>query len=161
MDPIEVPSASAFDVPEKKSGSGIRANEHSALMVSVSECRSDQQALRRIVSATPWRLATAGTCRRALEILSNAGVGAVFCDSLLPDGTWKDLLDAVSRLDAAPLLVVTSRLADELLWAEVLNLGGYDVIVKPYRAVEVREALASIWIQRTMPHLSRTGQAVS
>jgi DNA-binding response OmpR family regulator len=32
---------------------------------------------------------------------------------------------------------VTSRLADERLWAEVLSLGGYDVLMKPFDVSEV------------------------
>jgi hypothetical protein len=36
-------------------------------------------------------------------------------------------LVAIQRVPKPPLLVVTSRLADEYLWAEVLNLGGQAV----------------------------------
>jgi len=31
---------------------------------------------------------------------------------------------------------VTSRLADERLWAEALNLGAYDVLAKPFDSTE-------------------------
>ena len=44
-----------------------------------------------------------------------------------------------------PRLVFTSRLADEYLWVEVLNLGGHDVLVKPFRAAEVQWVLESGW----------------
>jgi hypothetical protein len=37
---------------------------------------------------------------------------------------------------------VISRLADEYLWAEVLNLGGHDVLAKPLRQAEV------LWVFR-------------
>jgi DNA-binding response OmpR family regulator len=37
--------------------------------------------------------------------------------------------------------VVVSRNADERLWAEVLNLGGYDLLLKPYNANEVRRTI--------------------
>ena len=35
------------------------------------------------------------------------------------------------------MFIVTSRLADDALWAEVLNVGGYDLLLKPFRAEEV------------------------
>ena len=44
-----------------------------------------------------------------------------------------------------PFLVVTSRLADEYLWVEVLNLGEHDVLAKPFRAPEVQWVLESGW----------------
>ena len=42
----------------------------------------------------------------------------------------------VSLLPDPPLLIVTSRLADERLWAEALNLGAWDVLAKPFAAEE-------------------------
>jgi DNA-binding response OmpR family regulator len=38
-------------------------------------------------------------------------------------------------------LIVCSRLADERLWAEVLNLGGYDVLAIPFHAGEVEHTV--------------------
>jgi DNA-binding response OmpR family regulator len=42
-------------------------------------------------------------------------------------------------------LIVTSRLADEQLWAEALNLGAHDVLAKPYDHREVTWALYAAW----------------
>jgi DNA-binding response OmpR family regulator len=44
-------------------------------------------------------------------------------------------------MDSPPKLIVTSRLADERLWSEVLNLGGFDVLAQPFNP---REALRCI-----------------
>jgi DNA-binding response OmpR family regulator len=40
-------------------------------------------------------------------------------------------------LSISPILIVTSRLADEYLWAEALNVGAYDVLAKPFEREEV------------------------
>jgi hypothetical protein len=40
-------------------------------------------------------------------------------------------------------MLVVSRHADERLWAEVLNLGGVDVLVLAFDRDELRRALAS------------------
>ena len=63
----------------------------------------------------------------------------------MPPGTWKDLFTAMMQLPRAPLLIVASRLADERLWAEVLNLGGHDVLCKPFQTKEVLWVLRSAW----------------
>jgi DNA-binding response OmpR family regulator len=65
----------------------------------------------------------------------------VVSEGELPDGTWRCVLsntDSDGRM--VPLLVV-SRKADERLWAEVLNLGGFDVLLKPFDAGEVSRVL--------------------
>jgi DNA-binding response OmpR family regulator len=40
-------------------------------------------------------------------------------------------LDALSACEHPPRLILTSEIDDERLWAEVLNLGGFDVLLKP------------------------------
>ena len=66
----------------------------------------------------------------------------VLTDAALPGGKcWKDVLrSARERSDILPV-IVGSRLADEKLWAEVLNLGGYDLLVKPFVAAEVQSVV--------------------
>jgi DNA-binding response OmpR family regulator len=41
---------------------------------------------------------------------------------------------------------VTSRLADDRLWAEVLNIGGYDVLAKPFVPAEVFRTISLAWL---------------
>jgi len=48
-----------------------------------------------------------------------------------------------------PFLVVTSRLADDRLWAEALNLGAYDVLAKPFDKTEVNRIVRSAWLRWT------------
>ena len=64
-------------------------------------------------------------------------------DRDLPDGRWRDLLEAFKPMPVQPPLIVTSRLADEYLWAEVLNEGGYDVLAQPFEAEEVIRVISA------------------
>jgi len=63
----------------------------------------------------------------------------------LSPGSWKDLLDHSAGLPMPPLLIVTSRMADERLWAEALNLGAWDVLAKPFDAQEVCRVVEGAW----------------
>jgi hypothetical protein len=51
-----------------------------------------------------------------------------------------------------PQIIVTSRLADHHLWADVLSLGGYDVLMTPFDAGEVSRVVFLAWFS------SRRGQ---
>jgi DNA-binding response OmpR family regulator len=69
----------------------------------------------------------------------------VLCDDTLP---WRDLLHGqIQELPVPPLLVVSSRLADDRLWAEALNLGAYDVLAKPFHKTEVIRVIESAWLR--------------
>ena len=82
-------------------------------------------------------------CGQALAHLADSKISVVICETLLPDGSWKDLLAQMWLAKAPWVLVVTSTAADEWLWAEVLNLGGYDVLAQPFDREEVTRVVRS------------------
>jgi DNA-binding response OmpR family regulator len=55
-----------------------------------------------------------------------------------------------------PLLIVTSRLADDRLWTEALNLGAYDVIAKPFDRKEVDRVLNLAWARWSRSNSARS-----
>jgi DNA-binding response OmpR family regulator len=75
----------------------------------------------------------------------------VLCEHALPDGNWKDMLDIARSHRFPPPVIVTSRLADDYLWAEVLNLGGYDVLATPLEPAEALRSISLAW-QRWETH---------
>lgn len=97
--------------------------------------------LRKIFRDSAWTLFEARNRAEAVNFLAAHPVQVVVSDRDLPDCTWRELLDALRVLPGPPMLVVTSRLADEFLWAEVLNMGGYDVLAQPFRTEEVVRVL--------------------
>jgi len=86
-----------------------------------------------------WRVYPVRSVTEALEHLMSYRTSVVICESSLPDGTWRNLLES------APNLIVTARTTDETLWAEVLNLGGFDVLAQPFDEREVNRVVASAW----------------
>jgi len=81
----------------------------------------------------------------AMDLLRCAPVPVVVTERDLPAGNWKDVLAAIQRLPQTPLLIVTARLADEHLWAEVLHLGGYDVLSQPFQVAESLWVFGNAW----------------
>jgi DNA-binding response OmpR family regulator len=85
------------------------------------------------------------TYREALAFARENDTSVVICERYLTDGDWKLVLSEFDRLPVRPTLIVTSRLADEELWAEVLNLGGYDVLAQPFDSDEVYRSVFLAW----------------
>ena len=116
---------------------------HSALLVSpLSE---DRDFLEKFFLEKGWELHATPTGSSALAVLRERKIPVVITERGLPVGDWKDLLVALQQLPYNPFLVVTSRIAHEHLWAEVLNLGGHDVVAKPFQAEELHWVLQSAW----------------
>lgn len=115
----------------------------SALLVSAVE--EDHEFLGRVFWQQGWALYKTRTLESALVLLNHCPVPVVITERELPLGNWKDLLAATRQLPHAPQLIVTDRLADEHLWAEVLNLGGHDVLSQPFQVAELLWVLNTAW----------------
>jgi DNA-binding response OmpR family regulator len=92
-----------------------------------------------------WTLDTRPSIQSAVSALRRKNIPILMCESRTDAGTWREMLDLLSLLSDPPLLIVTSRLADERLWAEALNLGAYDVLSKPYSMSEVVRVVSLAW----------------
>jgi len=102
--------------------------------------------LRNILTPPQWEIREAATYGEAVGFLNNGGIGVAMCDTEMQDGNWRVLLADLQSRANPPNLIVFSRLADERLWAEVLNLGGYDVLVQPFERGEVLRVARMAWM---------------
>ena len=110
----------------------------------LSVSRNDEGvSLERILP--DWTVIARATVDSALSLLREIALPILLCDTDLTAGTWLEMLEHISRLPDPPLLIVTSRLADEHLWAEALNLGAWDVLAKPFDATEVIRIVSCAW----------------
>jgi DNA-binding response OmpR family regulator len=119
--------------------------ENGVTVLVVSPFEENLWSLKDALPPSHWTLCVASGAAEAKKILRQATVPVILCESELPDGNWKDLSAAVAGLQNPPLMIVTSRLADEYLWAEVLNLGGYDVLAQPFNSIEVSRVMSMAW----------------
>jgi DNA-binding NtrC family response regulator len=123
------------------------------VVLSVSPNDEDHGCLERIFREADWpqrreserTLVASNSIASSISLLRKRPVPVVLCESDLSPGTWQEMLEHISLLPDAPLLIVTSRLADERLWAEALNLGAYDVLVKPFDTTEVVRVVSLAW----------------
>ena len=112
----------------------------------ISPFEEDHQHVRDILKHSNWQLHSARTQEEAFDFLRENVAPVAICEGELPDGTWRDMLSQFDRMQCPPLLVVTSRMADERLWSEVLNLGGYNVLAKPLNAKELLHVAGTAWM---------------
>ena len=117
-------------------------------ILSVSPFAEDHSALEGILKGatapgrnSTWHLSSTATLSSALTALRREEHPVVVCERDLAPGTWKDLVENIQSLAIPIFVIVTSRLADERLWAEALNFGAYDVLAKPFYPPEVTRVI--------------------
>lgn len=115
-------------------------------VLSVSPLAEDHFALQSIFSHSNRALYRADCLASAVAVIRRREIGVVICERELSPGSWIDMLENLRPFPKAPPLIVTSRLADENLWAEALNLGAYDVLAKPFEIGELVRSVNSAWL---------------
>jgi len=155
-------------------GADHNSTSHAAIL-SVSPNEEDHGFLGRLFDGSDWYVPGKSECAfirsstlaSACSVLRERPARVVLCERDLFPGTWRDMWEHISLLPDPPLLIVTSRLADDRLWLEALNLGAYDVLAKPFHAGEVIRVVTFAWQDwqnrrdvragRTNPRLAATG----
>ena len=121
-------------------------------VLSIGPMDAHQTALSKILQQSgfpavadfPDAIKCCGRSEAAVSMLRGNRIPIVLCDA---DFGWRQLLDEFRSMPHPPCLIVTSRLADDRLWSEALNLGAYDVLAKPFDDNEVVRVLNMAWIR--------------
>jgi DNA-binding NtrC family response regulator len=70
--------------------------------------------------------------------------------SALPDGDGRRVLEIVRQSSPNVEVIVRSRLADPKLWLDVLEQGGYDVLVEPHQCADIQRIVEGAAVKRYM-----------
>ena len=108
----------------------------------VSPHHEDATVLSRMLGSLPVPLEHVADLQRARATIQAEPYQVILTEAILPDGTWRDIVDISRRVTPAPAVIVTDASADARFWAEALNLGAYDLIAQPFAAAEVRRILS-------------------
>ena len=125
-------------------------------VLAVFTTEEDRISLRRIFHRYRWKVRFVRNRGGLESALARYRADVVMADSDLGDGQgWRDILSALDQDRGNTPLIVSSLLADDRLWAEVLNLGGYDLLRKPFEPEEVAHVVTT-----AAGHVSDEAQAL-
>lgn len=111
------------------------------VIVFVAASADDARAFREIVDPHCWLVVNVPDLIGARAVIDKLRPKLVVCDTEIEGhGSWRDLLEGH---DARPsfALIVVSQHAEEALRADVLNLGGSDVLERPFAVGDVERVI--------------------
>jgi len=115
-----------------------------ALLISPDS--RDHTLIRQLFSRSNWVLYECRTIEDGLRFLAHHPVPVVITEERLGPADWKAVLAAANSSAKPAKVIVTSHHADSSLWAEVIHLGGYDVLAKPWNERELFHAISQAWL---------------
>ncbi|MBL8227593.1 MAG: hypothetical protein JNL98_03920 [Bryobacterales bacterium] len=103
----------------------------------------DLEELRAMLPSSDWNLYSAFSTSEARDMLKHYAYPIVIAEAGSTGASWKSMLGYLSsQLQLpSPKLIVASACADDDLWSDVLNCGGFNVLAKPYDPREVNWVL--------------------
>ncbi len=121
--------------------------EASALLVHSADEPSG--SLKSALQGQAIRTDEARSCREAVEWLRGPHPPQlIFTDTLLVDGAWTDVVEAVARCRDPVNVIVVSRFVDMKAYLDALEWGAFDYLVPPFAAPDlahvVRSALLNV-----------------
>ena len=119
-----------------------------ATMVAAFRRAEDRCELGKILGPCGWKVIWSGTCAAALDAVQRSAAPLVISGRTFPDGEWRELWGRLRTRPRPPMFILASRLADETLWSEVLNLGGYNLLLKPFHPEEVVRTVHGALMER-------------
>jgi DNA-binding response OmpR family regulator len=133
--------------PDFNERGGLKMGQESINVVGLLPTQEDRSSLSDAFHHCTWRLELRERLADSRLLLNSLQMGVVITACNLPDANWKDVLRETERKPANLPLIVACRLADDRLWAEVLNLGGYDVLQTPFDRTELFRSVSLAWRQ--------------
>jgi CheY-like chemotaxis protein len=123
-------------------------------VLSLSPSENDHAVLARTFRDSSLTLYP--NCRLALQpspalastlaVLCTHRIPIVLCDDDAYPDAWREILRACQLLPAPPCVIVTSRLAGDGLWMELLSEGAFDLLAKPFDPSDVMRIIHSAWV---------------
>ncbi len=117
------------------------------------------EELARVLSHSRWEIVRARSTRQAADLLPQIGPAVVVSEVATDDGTWHDVLREADRAPQRPPVIVAAKHADDYLWLDVLDRGGYNVLGMPFSEREVFRIISMAWLRlRRQPGSVRVSQ---
>ena len=99
--------------------------------------QDDAANLSAILEGTPWALNEAAIRAEAVRIVRETSVPIVLCDRDVGAGPWQETMAALIAARRGACVILLSIVADQYLWDEVIRLGGFDVLTRPFQKEQV------------------------
>lgn len=109
----------------------------------VSPRREDATTLSSMLRSLSVPIEYVADLTHARVMIRDGNYPVILTEANLRDGTWLDVLDLAYRVTPRSEVIVTDAAADARFWAEVLNMGAYDLIAQPFATGEVQRILSN------------------
>lgn len=110
-------------------------------VVALIRDRRDRGMLEAIGTRDHFEIHFANTCDEAWNAANRLKSPVVLCARDVPGMEWPDAVRILASAVPHPCVILTSPVADDYLWKEIVAKGGYDVLPTPLREADTTRSI--------------------
>jgi DNA-binding NtrC family response regulator len=125
--------------PESAGQNGRQRTDFKCVFLTGSD--EESRIVSRLLKSAGIRILPAALLEQADLLLAATNSVVLLTDTNFLDGTWESALEMVAKSHPRAELVLAASQADERFWIDVLERGAFDLVLKPFEAVELQRVL--------------------
>jgi len=90
------------------------------------------ETLRRTLKDLSVETFSVGTCKEAVDLITNCKPHIVFTDSAVSDGSWVSISNIAEQAEVPVSVIVVGTVPDTKLYLSVMERGAFDFIAPPF-----------------------------
>jgi FixJ family two-component response regulator len=122
---------------------GKKAAQGSIAVAALVMDERDRASLSTLEVQDQWHLRFEDN--HSWNALSKLESPIIIWDRDLSSEDWRQVVHMLASLPQKPCVLLLSRVVDDYLWNEVVRVGGYDVLSKPLKEMEVLRVVRLAW----------------
>jgi DNA-binding response OmpR family regulator len=79
-----------------------------------------------------------------LQVASQTHYDLILCDRNQPGYPWREVMERLAACSPRSCIVLVSDVSGDYVWGDVLQQGGYDVLVRPISEASVLQAVQAV-----------------
>jgi|ERR1035437_4519119 FixJ family two-component response regulator len=120
-------------------------------LLIVTSHTEDVEELKSILRETPWELTDASHLEDPSAALKGAAVPILLFDRDSAGACWQVTMRRLIKTRRGVCVVLLSSVADQYLWDEVVQHGGFDLLTRPFRKEQVLSTLMFAYAHSKTP----------
>jgi len=109
------------------------------LVVSVS--LDDRLVLEGLGKQHAWELRFTSSPREGFNLAAQTHFDLILCDRSQYGYPWREVMERLASISPRSCILLVSPVSDDYLWGDVLQQGGYDVLIRPLREKAVLHSI--------------------
>ena len=105
------------------------------------------EGLKRTLKDLSVETYSVGTCKEAMDLITQCKPQVIFADSMVADGSWLSIANMAEQADVPASVIVVGAVPNTKLYLSVMERGAFDFVAPPFEHEPLKFIIRSAALQ--------------